>query len=277
MNIQNPDMAPITLSHSGQLIRGNEYRSVDADGAAPPVLLVHGFSESSVGPQRLFVQIARRLVEAGAVVRAYDRLGQGVSDGEFEAITLRDEVEQVSTMIRSFATDHSAPVHVVAHSLGAVEAAMAAALLPDQVASLTLWSPAGVVVDDIAVKNEIQGRPLDSVAQNGGFDFGGMWLGPAFFDDIRNGLDVYEAAAGYGGPVDVVHGTADQIVPLEYGRRYAELLPHATFTAISGADHSWSSRAWRDELLTRLLSLVGLPKTDRTRGSSGSVAQNGDF
>lgn len=261
MDTQNPEMAPITLPHDGQLIRGNEYRPMHADGTAPSVLIVHGFSESSVGPQRLFVQIARRLVEAGAVVRAYDRLGQGVSDGEFEDITLRDEVEQVSSMIRAFAADRSAPVHVVAHSLGAVEAAMAAALLSDHVAGLTLWSPAGVVVDDITVKHEIQGRPIDSVAQNGGFDFGGMWLGRAFFDDIRDGLDVYGAAAGYGGPVDVVHGTADQIVPLEYGRRYAELLPQATFTAVSGADHSWSSRAWRDELLTRLLSLLGLPKT----------------
>ncbi|MDZ7914983.1 MAG: alpha/beta fold hydrolase [Rhodococcus sp. (in: high G+C Gram-positive bacteria)] len=259
MNIRNPEIAPLTLPHGGQVMRGNEYRPIDTDEPAPSVLIVHGFSDSSVGPQRLFVQIARRLVEAGAVVRAYDRLGQGVSDGEFQDITLRNEVEQVSSMIRSFAADRSAPVHIVAHSLGAVESAMAAALLPDHVASLTLWSPAGVVVDDITVKHEIQGQPLDSVAQNDGFDFGGMWLGQAFFDDIRDGLDVYEAAAGYSGPVDVIHGTEDQIVPLEYGRRYADLLPHATFTAISGADHSWSSCAWRDELLTRLLSFLGLP------------------
>ncbi|MDV6230015.1 alpha/beta hydrolase [Rhodococcus cercidiphylli] len=259
MDLQNPGMATLTLPHRGQVIRGNEYRPENSDRTAPSVLIVHGFSDSSIGPQRLFVQIARRLVEAGAVVRAYDRLGQGISDGEFEDITLRDEVEQVSTMIREFAADRSAPVHVLAHSLGAVEAAMAVTLLSDRVASLTLWSPAGVVVDDITVKHEIQGQPIDSVAQNGGFDFGGMWLGPAFFDDIRNGLDIYEAAAGYNGPVDIVHGTADQIVPLEYGRRYAELLPHATFTAVTGADHTWSSRAWRGELLTRLLTFLGLP------------------
>lgn len=70
----------------------------------------------------------------------------------------------------------------------------------------------------------------------------------------------------------VIRGSDDQIVPLEYGRRYAEFLPHATFTTISGADHAWSSCAWRDELLTRLLTLTGLPKSDRTRGSSSPVA-----
>ncbi len=269
MNIQNPRMAPVSISHGGQLIRGNEYRPAVVEHAAPSVLIVHGFGESSIGPQRLFVQIARRLAGAGAVVRAYDRLGQGVSDGEFQDITLRDEVEQVSTMIRAFAADRYAPVHVVAHSLGAVEAAMAAATIPEHVAGLTLWSPAGVVVDDIAVKHEIQGRPLDSVAQNGGFDFGGMWLGQAFFDDICNDLDVYAAAAGYDGPVDIVHGDADQIVPLRYGRRYAELLPRATFTAIAGADHSWSSLVWRDELLTRLLSFVGLPSDQMWRSGTG--------
>ncbi|CCQ17477.1 putative hydrolase [Rhodococcus sp. AW25M09] len=255
---QNPDTVPLTLAHGGQVIRGTEYRPVDADSAAPCILIVHGFSDSSVGPQRLFVQIARRLVAAGAIVRAYDRLGQGVSDGEFEDITLRDEVEQISSMVRTFAADRSTPVHVVAHSLGAVESAIVAAQLPDRVASLTLWSPAGVVVDDITVKNEIQGQSLDSVAQNGGLDFGGMWLGQAFIDDIRDGIDVYAAAAGYGGPVEVAHGTEDQIVPLEYGRRYAEMLPNATFAAISGADHAWSSRSLREELLTRLLEFLDL-------------------
>ncbi|OZF39562.1 alpha/beta hydrolase [Rhodococcus sp. 14-2483-1-2] len=272
MSLQNPEMAPITLSHHGQVIRGSEYRPMNADETAPSILIVHGFSDSSVGPQRLFVQTSRQLAKAGAFVRAYDRLGHGVSDGEFEDITLRDEVEQVSSMIEALGTDRSAPVHIVAHSLGAVESAIAAARHPDLVATLTLWSPAGVVVDDITVEHEIQGQPLDTVAQNGGLDFGGMWLGQAFIDDVRDGLDVYDAAAGYSGPVDIIHGTDDQIVPLEYGRRYAEFLPHATFTAISGADHAWSSRAWRDELLTRLLTLTGLPKSDRTRGSSAPVA-----
>lgn len=258
MGPQDPDVVPLTLSHGGRVVRGHELRPVDVADGAPSVLLVHGFSDSSVGPRRLFVQVARRLTALGTVVRAYDRLGHGVSDGEFADITLRDEVEQVSSMIRALAADRSRSVHVVAHSLGAVESAIAAARLPDLVASLTLWSPAGVVVDDIVVKHEIQGRSLATVEEDGGFDVGGMWLGRAFIDDVRDDLDVYAEAAGYTGPVQVVHGTADEIVPLEYGRRYADLLPQATFAAIPGADHAWSARVLREDLLARLVPFLGL-------------------
>lgn len=257
MALRDPDLVPLTLAHGGRVIRGSELRPVDGEGG-PSVLLVHGFSDSSIGPRRLFVQVARRLTALGAVVRTYDRLGHGISDGEFEDITLRDEVEQVSSMIRELAACRSGAVHVVAHSLGAVESAIAAARLPDLVASLTLWSPAGVVVDDITVKNEIQGRSLASVEEDGGFDVGGMWLGQAFIDDVRDGLDVYAEAAGYTGPVEVVHGTADEIVPVEYGRRYAEVLPQATFTAVPGADHGWSARVLREDLAARLVAFLGL-------------------
>ncbi|WP_370186682.1 alpha/beta hydrolase [Aeromicrobium sp.] len=265
MGPREPDVVPLTLSHGGRTLRGHELRPVAVDGA-PSVLLVHGFSDSSTGPRRLFVQVARRLTALGAVVRAYDRLGQGVSDGEFEDVTLRDEVDQVSSMVRELAADRSAPVHVVAHSLGAVESAIVAARLPHLVASLTLWSPAGVVVDDIVVKNEIQGRSLATVEEDGGFDVGGMWLGRAFIDDVRDDLDVYAEAAGYPGPVQVVHGAADEIVPPEYGRRYAELLPQGAFTEVAGADHAWSSRALREGLVDGLVSFLGLvPEQQRRR------------
>ncbi|GAA4682913.1 alpha/beta hydrolase [Frondihabitans cladoniiphilus] len=260
MGTANPDATPVTLEHRGQLLRGTEYQPGTGTQVSPSVLLVHGFSDSSVGPQRLFVQMARQLVSRGAVVRLYDRLGQGLSDGEFEDITLRDEIEQVSRMIEAFARDSGGAIHVIAHSLGAVESAIAAARHPALVASLTLWSPAGVVVDDITVKNEIQGQSLTSVAANGGFDFGGMWLGQAFIDDVRNNLDVYQEASGYPGPVRVLHGTKDRIVPTEYGRRYADLLPDATFIAVPGADHAWSRVTWREELLRHLVAHLMLPE-----------------
>lgn len=260
MSSQNPNLRPLTISHNSQLIRGHEFRPATAGERTPAVLIVHGFGDSSVGPQRLFVQTARYLARSGALVRAYDRLGHGLSDGEFEEITIRDEIEQISSMIREFSADHSAPIHLVAHSLGAVESAIAAANLPELIASITLWSPAGVVVDDITVKNEIQGQSLAAVKRNHGFDFGGMWLGQPFIDDIRNDLDVYQAASRYGGPAHILHGTADQIVPLEYGRRYTEYLPQATFTPVPSADHTWSSRTLRNKLLTQLISTLNLQR-----------------
>lgn len=249
-------MTPITLDHRGSTIRGWEYGHVRPD--APAVLLVHGFGDSDTGARQLFVQTARALAHRGVGVRAYSRLGHGVSDGEFLDVTIGDEVAQVTRMVEQLAADAGAPVHVVAHSLGAVESAMAAAAVPELVRSLTLWSPAGVVVDDITVHDAIMGQPIAPVRERGWFDFGGTALGPAFIDEVQAGLDPYGVASGYRGPAMVVHGTADSIVPVEYGRRYGDLLEGATFVPVEGADHGWSSVPLREDLLRRLLESTGL-------------------
>lgn len=249
-------MQPISLDHHGHTLRGWQLGSVGR--GRPTALLVHGFGSTDTGGQQLFVQTARRLADHGAAVRSYSRLGHGTSDGDFADITISDEVEQVVAMIRALAADAAGPVHVVAHSLGAVESALAAARVPELVATLTLWSPAGVVVDDIAVEDEIQGQPLAPARTHGYFDFGGMALGMPFIDEVTAGLDVYAGIDRYTGPADVLHGTADQIVPLSYGERYGRELPGATFTPVEDADHGWSSVPLRHLLTERLLTSTGL-------------------
>ncbi|OIH96475.1 MULTISPECIES: alpha/beta hydrolase [unclassified Curtobacterium] len=252
-----PTLVPITLEHRGSTLRGWQLGSVPTEGPAPVALLVHGFGSTDTGGQQLFVQTARTLADHGVTVRSYSRLGHGTSDGEFIDVTIGDEVEQVVAMITAAAQDARGPVHVVAHSLGAVESAIAAGRVPDLVATLTLWSPAGVVVDDIAEHDEIQGQPLAPAREQGWFDFGGTALGTAFLDEVTAGLDVYATVDRYTGPAQVVHGTADQIVPLRYGQRYADVLPDATFTAVPDADHGWSSVPFRRTLLERLVDFVG--------------------
>lgn len=257
MPASTPGPVPVTLDHDGRTLRGWQLGDLPTAGG-PAVLLVHGFGNTDTGGQQLFVQTARALAGRGATVRSYSRLGHGTSDGEFADVTIGDEVEQVVVMVRILADDAGGPVHVVAHSLGAVESALAAVRVPEHVATLTLWSPAGVVVDDIAEHDEVQGQPLAPAREQGWFDFGGMALGTAFLDEVTAGLDVYGPVAGYTGPAEVLHGTADTIVPLRYGQRYADELPGATFTAVDGADHGWSSVPFRTLLIDRLVAFVGL-------------------
>ena len=124
-------------------------------------------------------------------------------------------------------------------------------------ASLTLWSPAGVVVDDITEHGRVMSVPLAPSRERGVVDVAGMGLGLGFPDEVLAGVDVYGPVAGYPGAVDVLHGTADEVVPVAYGARYGELMPGATFTAVEGADHGWSSVELRRMLVERLLAHVG--------------------
>jgi pimeloyl-ACP methyl ester carboxylesterase len=249
-----PRVTPLALDHDGRTLRGWEHGTVRP--GAPAALLVHGFSDSGTGGHGLWVPVARALAASGTAARAYDRLGHGVSDGDFADVRLLDEVDQVSAMIRTLAEDADGPVHVVAHSLGGVESALAAARAPELVASLTLWSPAGVVVDDITSHDRVMSVPLAAARERGVVDVQGMGLGLAFADEVLAGIDVYGPVAAYGGPAEVLHGTADEVVPVAYGARYGELLPGATFTAVEGADHGWSSVDLRRMLIERLLAHV---------------------
>jgi len=254
MSTPSTRVAPLELDHSGRILRGWEHGTVRP--GSPAALLVHGFSDTGSGGHGLWVPTARALVAAGIAVRSYDRLGHGVSDGDFADVRLLDEVDQVSAMIRALARDAGGPVHVVGHSLGGVEAALAAVRAPELVASLTLWSPAGAVVDDITVHDRVLGKPLPAARARGIVDIDGMGLGLGFADEVLAGVDVYGPAAAYPGPVDVLHGTADDVVPLEHGERYGRIMPGAVFTAVEGADHGWSSLELRRMLVDRLLAHV---------------------
>ncbi len=79
----------------------------------------------------------------------------------------------------------------------------------------------------------------------------------AFVDEVAAGLDVYGPVSSFTGPADIVHGTQDVIVPVQYGARYAELLPGASLTVVDGADHGWSSIPWRQRLFEILDARVG--------------------
>lgn len=186
---------------------------------------------------------------------AFDRLGHGESDGDFRAITISDEIEQVRRMIGWAGDQAGGPVHVVAHSLGAVEAAKAAAADPHAVASLTLWAPAAAFSDEIA-GDQIQGPSLDPLYETGTFDFRGQALGRAFVDDAR-GVDPYAGLQAYGRPAHIHHGEADEIVDISYGRRYADLWgEQATFTPYPGAGHTWADLDARTALLDRTVRAV---------------------
>jgi non-heme chloroperoxidase len=77
---------------------------------------------------------------------------------------------------------------------------------------------------------------------------------PTWIEDFRSDVDKVREA---GLPTLIVHGTADQILPIDAsGRRFAKLVPNATFIEIEGAPHGllWTHA---DEVNKALLEFVG--------------------
>ncbi len=253
-------IVPFTADVGGPIVRGTHYLPDAPDAAAPfpTAVLLHGFGANRMETTGLFVTLAKALVASGVGVVAFDRVGHGESDGEFFDTTVSGDVadvRQVLAAVRLLPGVAPDGIHLVGMSLGAVIASVVAA--EDQVRSLVMWSTASVFVEDIRA-GRIQGRSLDALDGPAGFfDFLGMRLGPAMRADALH-FDPYRRAAGYRGPVLLLHGSED-FVPLRCAQRYTDadvFGERADLVVVAGADHGWAELPQRDELIARTVAFI---------------------
>jgi fermentation-respiration switch protein FrsA (DUF1100 family) len=72
-------------------------------------------------------------------------------------------------------------------------------------------------------------------------DFAARFLLPSFL--IRDRFDTRTALASYRGPLLMIHGRLDTIVPIEHGRELSKLVPGATLRELS-CGHNDCPRQW---------------------------------
>lgn len=269
----NFSVVPLAEMIDGRVLRGAAYVP-DGGGSHPTAVLHHGFGGQRTEATRLFVQLARALCAERVAVIAFDRFGHGESDGEFADTTVSRDVVDALVALERVADNDAVDrddIHLVGLSMGAVIASIVAAESGVPVRSLTMWSVAAVFVDEVR-EGSLQGRPTADVDDRGYFDFRGLRVGKAFFDDAV-GFDVYGRAVGYGGPVRLLHGGRD-FIPAKYAEQYADVYgPDLAYTLVPDADHCWESVPARELLLRETVDFI----TSHTSGraSSGAVQGNG--
>ncbi len=240
--------------------RGSAYTPTDGAPVHPTVVLHHGFGSTRLEAFGLFVQLSRALAARGIKAVAFDRAGHGESDGEFFDTTVSGDIlssRAIVRAVRHWPDVDEGNVHLLGMSLGAVVASVVAAEIDVPIASLTLLSPAAVFVDDIR-SGTMQGRPIDDMARTGYFDNNSARLGPRFFDDAR-AFDVYGRAAGFDGPVRIIHGGRDEVVPEGYALRYQNVYgARADVTILPEGDHMWTTVPLREDLLARVIDFLSL-------------------
>lgn len=208
---------------------------------APAVMLLHGFTGQHIEDQRLFVQAARQLTDAGFAVLRFDFYGSGNSDGDFEEMTVHTEVADARAGLdwlcaqRGIATDR---IGVVGLSLGGAVTVLLAASDP-RVRAIVLWN---AVAQPALHFTEIARR-----GRNAGV-VGGLRVGAAFCKTFW-GLDLVGALRDYAGPGLVITGSADDVVSPSEGELFAAALgERGTLHSIRGAGHTFQHPAWRTEL-----------------------------
>lgn len=211
----------------------------------PMVILMHGiFASKDWVPIPSF---AKGLAKAGIASIRMDFNGHGKSGGRMQDMTIKKELADARVVWDYVQTlPYVTQVGLLGHSQGGVIASMTAGrLAAEQEGSV----PAGIVLvaPGSVIKEACQGGKFF----NARFDpqdppeyircWGIMKLGREYLLTTQQ-LDIFGTAAAYAGPVLLLHGDQDKIVPLWCSERYAETYgERATLRIIPGVNHTITS------------------------------------
>ncbi len=210
----------------------------------PMVILMHGiFSSKDYGPMP---QLAKGLAQAGIASIRFDFNGHGKSDGRKQDMTIEKEIADAKAIWNYVqGLPYVSSVGLLGHSQGGVIASMVAGRLA---AEGTL--PAGVVLiaPGSVIKEACQGGKFF----NATFDpkdppeyircWGIYKLGREYLVTTQQ-LDIFGTSAAYDGPVLLLHGDRDGIVPMWCSERYLETYGSpATLKVVEGENHTITRR-----------------------------------
>jgi len=133
-------------------------------------------------------------------------------------------VKGMSDLVARVVREITAPVALLAQSMGGIIAIRAALEKPDLVRHLVLSVTSGGI--DIASLGAQDWRPAFLAANP---------TAPSWFVEAREDLSARIRTIAI--PVLLLWGDADPISPVAVGQRLAELLPHAEFLVVKGGTH----------------------------------------
>ncbi|MBO7492288.1 MAG: alpha/beta fold hydrolase [Bacteroidales bacterium] len=208
----------------------------------PMVILMHGiFANKGINPMPA---LAKALAKAGIASIRFDFDGHGQSQGRMQDMTIEKELADAQAVwkyVRNL--KYVDGIGLLGHSQGGVIASMTAGRL-----SANGDSPDGVVL--IA-----PGSVIKEACQNGKFFnatfnpadppeyircWGFMKLGREYLLTTQQ-LDIYGTASAFKGPVLLLHGSRDGIVPLWCSEKFLETYgTSAQLQVIKGENHTIS-------------------------------------
>ncbi len=228
------------------------------DSRIPVIVICHGFVGNRIGADRLFVKTARALSKQGYMVLRFDYAGCGESEGDYGAEGFGSMIEQTRLALDYvYDIDGIDPerITLLGHSLGGAVSILTAGK-DKRVSNLVLWASVAHPLSDILA---ITGEQVYEQAQSRGYgDYLGYRLSAAFFESLTSHHPLREINA-FQGNVLLVHGTSDEVIPVDYSFLYQKLF----WTRLSGecekeivlhANHTFSSETSSQIVIQRTIA-----------------------
>ena len=212
-------------------------------GKGPTIIWCGGLKSDMEGSKALHLQNWAQ--QTGQAYIRFDYFGHGQSDGDFTQGTITRWSDDVVEIIEAL-TD--GPVILVGSSMGGWASLLVATARRETVKGLVLINPAPDFTEKLIL-------PEWSAAQRQAMDKDGVVYVPsdygepyayskALMDDGRK-RQILDAPILFDGPVHILQGMDDSVVPWQYSRKIMDVIssPDARYTLVKGGDHSLSREA----------------------------------
>lgn len=244
---------PFTLVHAnGECVRGLIH---ETHGAVAGIYLPGLGSSMHGNKSALFAATAQ---EHGRTWLRFDPRGVGQSDGDFAALTLSRYLADIRLLLDLLAPR---PVLLVGSSLGGWLASIAATRWPERIAALLLLAPSFSFIQRWYL--DLPEAARRDWRERGERHFQDRYGGPDYHfkhdlvaDAWRH--DFLRWPPSLACPVRILHGDADEVVPLQTSQDFARQARCADMTlhVLPGADHRLTGQ---DDILLDALARLYPP------------------
>ena len=232
------EIRKLPITAGGHRLYGELLLPKGASGRLPTLICSHGFN-GSFRYFRGFTGMA--LAMAGYAVYCFDFYGgsmrsrSGGKMTEMSVFTERDELNNVIAAVKALDFVDPDRLYLFGESQGGLVTALTAALHNGDVKAIVLYYPAFCAKDDMLrhypTPESLPDRPK----------LMGKTLGRIYYEKLYD-IDLYTEAAKYTGPVLIIHGDADRVVDVSYGRKAAAAYRKARLEILHGQDHGFNAK-----------------------------------
>ena len=210
--------------------------NLQVGGRCPVCVVLPGIGDDKGTP---FMRLVGQILEQhGIGSLRIDFNGHGNSEGSFTDMTILNEAEDAEqAILYAKALPETSEVFVLGHSQGGVVTCLLSARMTNDIKAIVLMAPA-FILHDGALEGNILGGKFNPNNLPETLPISWGVLGKEYLRTAQQ-LDIYGAIQQYGGPLCIVHGTDDPVVPIAYADRLKNLMPLAILHRVEGLGHSF--------------------------------------
>lgn len=202
----------------------------------PAVILSHGYNGSGDD----FVKECEYFASHGIIAFAFDFCGGSVhsrSTGdskEMSVITEKEDLDMIINYVKEIQRVDKDRIFLLGGSQGGLVSALEAAEKQKEIRGMILYYPALCIPDDWKKRFPVNTQIPESM------EFWDMVLGESYVRAAQN-LEPYNIIGNYGGPVLIIHGDEDKIVPPSYSAHARDVYENAELVILAGEGHGFTA------------------------------------